>query len=108
MSLSFILCLLLLTDAPPGVAILLCDFSTSSVFYPPALALNTSVTLAKYLGCAFSTSTSLSGGVGRRRGGGGGGEREVVVVVNRVREGYQAAQCAFIADQLGLVFCHVG
>ena len=31
-----------------------------------------------------------------------------MVVVNRVREGYQAAQCAFIADQLGLVFCHVG
>ena len=60
MSLRFTSCLLLLTNAPPGAAILLSDFSTTSVFYPPALALNTSLTLAKYLGCASSTSTSLS------------------------------------------------
>ena len=36
------------------------DFSTGNPFYSPELALNTSMTLAKYLGCASNISTELS------------------------------------------------
>ena len=60
MSLHFISCLLLLTDAPPGAAILLSDFGAFSISHPLALALHMSLTLAKYLGCMSSTSTSPS------------------------------------------------
>ena len=60
MSLHFISCLLLLTDAPPGAAILLSDFGAFSISHPLALALHMSLTLAKYLGCTSSTSTSPS------------------------------------------------
>ncbi|KAI9568484.1 alpha beta-hydrolase [Boletus coccyginus] len=43
-----------------SAAILVSDFSTSNPFYSRELALNTSLTLAKYLGCASNTSTMLS------------------------------------------------
>lgn len=51
---------LLHPDAHLGAAILVSDFSTSNPFYSRELALNTSLTLAKYLGCASNTSTMLS------------------------------------------------
>lgn len=51
---------LLHADIRSGAAILISDFSTADPFYSPALALNTSLTLAKYLGCASNASTSLS------------------------------------------------
>lgn len=43
-----------------GAAILESDFGTSTPFYSPALALNTSLTVAKYLGCASNSSTVLT------------------------------------------------
>lgn len=46
-----------------GAAILVSDFSTNDPFYSPELALNVSLTLAKYLGCASNTSTVLSDAV---------------------------------------------
>ncbi|KAG9308861.1 alpha beta-hydrolase [Chiua virens] len=47
-------------EAHVDAAILVSDFSTANPFYSPELALNTSLTLAKYLGCASDTSVSLS------------------------------------------------
>ncbi|KAF8546375.1 alpha beta-hydrolase [Imleria badia] len=41
-------------------AILESDFGTSTPFYSPALALDTSLTVAKYLGCASNSSTVLT------------------------------------------------
>jgi len=51
---------LLHPDAYLGAAILVSDLSTSDPFYSRELALDTSLTLAKYLGCASNTSTMLS------------------------------------------------
>ena len=61
MSPLLISCLIYLyPNAHLGAAILVSDFSTADPFYSPELALNTSLTLAKYLGCASDTSTVLS------------------------------------------------
>ncbi|KAH7925556.1 alpha beta-hydrolase [Leucogyrophana mollusca] len=48
------------TDGLFSAAVLESDFGTSTPFFSPELALNTSLTLAKYLGCASNTSTTLS------------------------------------------------
>ncbi|KIJ64610.1 hypothetical protein HYDPIDRAFT_167886 [Hydnomerulius pinastri MD-312] len=48
------------TEGLFSAAVLESDFGTSTPFYSPELALNTSLTVAKYLGCASNTSTVLT------------------------------------------------
>ncbi|KIJ64611.1 hypothetical protein HYDPIDRAFT_132661 [Hydnomerulius pinastri MD-312] len=48
------------TEGLFSAAVLESDFGTSNPFYSPELALNTSLSVAKYLGCASNASTSLS------------------------------------------------
>ncbi|KAG0698307.1 alpha beta-hydrolase [Suillus ampliporus] len=48
------------TEGLFSAAILESDFGTSNPFYSPELALNTSLQLAKYVGCASNSSTDLT------------------------------------------------
>ncbi|KAH7913937.1 alpha beta-hydrolase [Hygrophoropsis aurantiaca] len=48
------------TDGLFSAAVLESDFGTSTPFFSPELALNTSLTVAKYLGCASNASTTLT------------------------------------------------
>ncbi|KAH0826194.1 alpha beta-hydrolase [Lanmaoa asiatica] len=48
------------TEGLFSAAILESDFGTGSPFYSPALALNMSLTVTKYLGCALNSSTILT------------------------------------------------
>ncbi|EGO19154.1 hypothetical protein SERLADRAFT_443197 [Serpula lacrymans var. lacrymans S7.9] len=51
------------TDGLFSAAVLESDFSTSNPYLSPELGLNTSLTLAKYLGCASNSSTTFNDSV---------------------------------------------